>query len=1259
MVVNEGDEAKASASLARLRLFLSSHAPNGSSESTPSASPERPAAAVQENGGNDNGTSPSTAEHSEWGAGIESYPEFLADDDEDDGGQTTIPAAGAVASVTPMSQSSKEFARVKYLLQCSLPGYRVHEGVVIWDMRNPSLVAQYEQHTTGLLELESWVAVNDLGAEMGDVHSYGFTSLDANQTGMKFTTGNLQLSAPPPLEPSAEGNKATSTRQLVLCKIAVGRSLVIREEEEAKARLPVGYHSYYLHRDDEAGSSGQEQDPNGLQAALLDRGYYHEYILNNTLQVLPQYLVRFTFSAADAHGPVGPCALCEQHPAVVICRNCEAQICAHCDQEVHSANKLVRRHKRTPLRSKSRAIASGGARRGRRRSSTPSLAAAIVELGAENMMTPPPPPASSYPEITDVQINTIVAKQMEEGLLADETRTPTCRTHRGKKVEFYCPVCQVPVCVSCKMIGDHSIGEKGSHRLLTVADAYETCLRESLRSDPLIASRKTVIENKLQFLTRIQRNVQENKMQVAAAIKEQYALALRNLNEAVAVKMRVLSGESLEFERQLQQIDWVDESLEDHRTLLPPVEFLSAWSQHKLLRAEQRDFPPFAHGSNNSAEQVKADLQLTGELHVMSADQLATPHHRQTFTPGDDDDDVLINDIDPSSSNQGGISDSPQVELKAAALLAHHRRNPDSDMRKRLLSMKASLPTNMASRRVVSPKCQQILDEIRHDMLTQNAAKKNPSAVSPRGALLEAQQTVGLTMELHRLPEHNIHPGKYSRRLNTEDDGPEIVPLHIGLGTHYTWVYAGTPPQRASVIADTGSGIMAFPCSGCNGCGNHTDQPFKADNSSTLVHVTCSSDSFFQCKECKLTSDTCGISQSYMEGSSWKASVVEDVVYLGGDSSFTDDMMRNQYGTHFQFGCQSSETGLFVTQVADGIMGLSNTNNHIVAKLYRENKISNNLFSLCFAEKGGTMSVGDPNTLAHRGEITYAKIITDRSNGHFYSVQMKDIRIGGKSIKAEETAYTRGHYIVDSGTTDSYLPRAVKTEFLQVFKEVSGREYQAGSICTAFTKDEIKSLPTLQYVMEAYGEEGGEIILEVPPEQYLLSTNNGNSFCGGIHLSENSGGVIGANIMTDRDVIFDLGNQRVGFVDADCMYQASMDARMSPTATPASNGNSTSFLLMMLISVSRRRQNAGKEALWSRVKGSEEDEDDDDEEEFGLVRKEKKVSSKHQRLEMEEEDDDDDLHGQDSSSDEEDEVFDRKNLQHDESKADPRTLERL
>ncbi|CAI5745136.1 unnamed protein product [Peronospora destructor] len=389
-----------------------------------------------------------------------------------------------------------------------------------------------------------------------------------------------------------------------------------------------------------------------------------------------------------------------------------------------------------------------------------------------------------------------------------------------------------------------------------------------------------------------------------------------------------------------------------------------------------------------------------------------------------------------------------------------------------------------------------------------------------------------MTMELHRVV-NDIHPEKYARRLNTKDTASELVPLHLGLGTHYTWVYVGSPPQRASVIVDTGSLLMAFPCSGCDGCGNHTDQPFLADNSSTLVHVTCSQQSFFKCINCQEKSNPCAVSQSYLEGSTWRATVVEDVVYLGGESSFKDMAMRDKYGTIFQFGCQSSETGLFVSQVADGIMGLSNSEHHIIAKLYREMKISSNLFSLCFVEDGGTMSVGQPHTLAHRGNISYVKLIPDRSDTHLYSVHMTDVRIGGKSINADEEDFNRGHFIVDSGTTDSYLPLRMRTKFMTLFKKVSGRDYQTGHSCEGYTNEDLASLPPIQLVMEA------------------SEMRRGNN----IYLSENSGGVIGASLMMNRDVIFDNGNQRVGFVDADCAYK-----EPSNSTVTLSNSNKTTSI---------------------------------------------------------------------------------------------------
>ena len=52
-------------------------------------------------------------------------------------------------------------------------------------------------------------------------------------------------------------------------------------------------------------------------------------------------------------------------------------------------------------------------------------------------------------------------------------------------------------------------------------------------------------------------------------------------------------------------------------------------------------------------------------------------------------------------------------------------------------------------------------------------------------------------------------------------------------GYYYLDLFVGTPPQKQTVILDTGSEITAFPCSDCTDCGKHLENPFNIDNSST------------------------------------------------------------------------------------------------------------------------------------------------------------------------------------------------------------------------------------------------------------------------------------------------------------------------------------------------------------------------------------------------------------------------------------------
>jgi hypothetical protein len=57
--------------------------------------------------------------------------------------------------------------------------------------------------------------------------------------------------------------------------------------------------------------------------------------------------------------------------------------------------------------------------------------------------------------------------------------------------------------------------------------------------------------------------------------------------------------------------------------------------------------------------------------------------------------------------------------------------------------------------------------------------------------------------------------------------------------------------------------------------------------------------------------------------------------------------------------------------------------------------------------------------------------------------------------------------IVDSGTTDTYLPISVRKSFEDLFKKISdGHTYSNNNV--ALTKDQIAKLPTIVYTVEGH-----------------------------------------------------------------------------------------------------------------------------------------------------------------------------------------------
>lgn len=447
---------------------------------------------------------------------------------------------------------------------------------------------------------------------------------------------------------------------------------------------------------------------------------------------------------------------------------------------------------------------------------------------------------------------------------------------------------------------------------------------------------------------------------------------------------------------------------------------------------------------------------------------------------------------------------------------------------------------------------------------------------------------------------------------NTDSNGDivEVSELFQGYGTHYVDLWVGTPPQRQTVIVDTGSGVTAFPCKGCQDCGSsyHASAFFVEENSSTFQKMTCDTCQEGSCRNKDSADEYCSLSVSYQEGSMWAAYEAMDVTYLGGvhtgplkpkeeGEKMTgfihgeDPMDAPDFSFDMIFGCQNKITGLFKTQLADGIMGMCLKPSSIFEQMYNQGIIAKPSFSLCFvrgedAARDGTvagaLTMGGTDDKLHESPMIYAKGFSAKG-GVMHGVSIRAVYIMGsekytaaeanpkntQKVNISTTSLSQGSVIVDSGTTDTYLTRQLYQPFHDAFKAVAGFTYNENGM--SLSDDQVSKLPTILIQLEGINSnEPGtpglagaidstnpkDVLIAIPPSHYIEYDSQSGQYVGRVFMTESYGTVLGANFMRGHDVFFDIPtNNRIGFAPSDCDYLALSGSRLPPNEQVSESNN--------------------------------------------------------------------------------------------------------
>lgn len=415
------------------------------------------------------------------------------------------------------------FGRIEYLLKLGLQSTSVNI-VSCHAINTPQQDRAFETQFADTIVLDSFLAAGELVEPntIPEIIKHG-GRIRLNDISMIFPTGTIKLTEPPRAMYDARDGKRLPVYEYLHCRVAVGRGLVVEQRElDDVTQLPPGYSSVKIVPDgetDAADLAATAAARGGPAAGGRQQEYLHEYIIAEDSRVYPDFVVHFTFDPEADSDKAQP--TCEQ-----------------CEREPASVFCVQDNAK----------LCDG----------------CDAELHAASKVL------RKHTRVSVAQLRSQVSMVM-------------CKEHPTMPVQFFDSELHVPVCVHCRMSGSHSSGEKASHPLLKIEDAYAKAVDTMEREKAVIEEKRRTITAQMSAIEAKVQGVHANGSYIEEALKCMVQDVLQCLQDATQARLNVLLSDESELRRQLAFYEWNENFLNYQRELLDPVDFVQTYRRHSML----------------------------------------------------------------------------------------------------------------------------------------------------------------------------------------------------------------------------------------------------------------------------------------------------------------------------------------------------------------------------------------------------------------------------------------------------------------------------------------------------------------------------------------------------------------------------------------------------------------------------------------------------------------------------------------------------